>query len=241
MHSNLVHLESFHSEAEAECARNWLECGGVDAFIEGTVSSTILSHISSVLPGVRLFVGSADLAAATRLLHEYRVKDSDAVAWFCSECLETNEPSFDMCWKCGGERTQVGAALPTERTAVSHSSAMEERAHVPATSSPHEIVTNPYHVFVAAPPPQGERQVADDDSHQLSSDEADEIIQRALRAAILGCLLPVIANTYSVFLLILSTDAAVVSDKSKRRRRVAWAINLLLLVGNMLFFQALAR
>lgn len=45
-----------------------------------------------------------DIEKAKKIIEEAIEGDIKATSWFCFECNETNEPAFEICWKCGHER-----------------------------------------------------------------------------------------------------------------------------------------
>ncbi len=64
--------------------------------------------------------------------------------WYCGTCQEMNEPSFDYCWQCEGERDTVEAEIPAP-TATPHESATR------GLLSPHPV-TSEYNTAPYAPP-----------------------------------------------------------------------------------------
>ncbi len=64
-----------------------------------------------------------------------------------------------------------------------------------------------------------------------SAQAAEDIIQRAWRASIMGLIFPVpIFNLYSVFLLLGVDHQTSISHEAKRRLKRAWAINIALIL-----------
>lgn len=49
-------------------------------------------------------VDDADYDAAIGFLHEKFETSKQGNQWQCPQCGETNEPAFEICWKCGVEK-----------------------------------------------------------------------------------------------------------------------------------------
>jgi len=76
--------------------------------IQCKVRNDILSSIAGEAPPTELWpevwvVRERDYLLAERLIHEAVHGDPKATSWFCECCSETNEPAFELCWKCGTE------------------------------------------------------------------------------------------------------------------------------------------
>lgn len=95
---------------EAHFVAGLLEADGIPAEIRGdTLFSTLGTGISvpGVLPTVWIPEG-ADAGKAIALVATYSRAESrvraEEPAWTCPACMESHEPQFSACWKCGAAR-----------------------------------------------------------------------------------------------------------------------------------------
>jgi hypothetical protein len=225
----LVQVGVYFDELGAIQAKNWLETEGVTAGVEGGNVNTALSHVGSALSGVRLLVAEQDYARARELLVRYGEKNSLRTSWYCGECQETNEPSFDLCWSCGKVREEVDAPFPAaEAEPVVASDFTEIRvADIPAKIESN----NPYQ-----PPLISEPAIPSRLDRPLDglTEQMEQTIQRAWRASVIGFFIPIIPvpvlQFYSIWLL-LGIDLEVpISQKAKRQFRWAWSLNIFLIL-----------
>jgi hypothetical protein len=106
MSNSLVTLESFPNTISAEQARIALAAEGIQAFVEGGATDTLLSHVGSALGGVKLTVRESDVQRAAAILSESFAEDKGA-NWHCRDCDEEVDAGFDVCWSCGKNRDEV--------------------------------------------------------------------------------------------------------------------------------------
>lgn len=219
--SEFVRIASYATEFEADTACSLLRENGIHAFVEGGATNTMLSYVGSALGGVRLLTSSGNSQAAIELLAgvEDDSRTSEA-PWFCGECAESNEANFEICWACGQERKAVEGQFPSPVADAEHGSRLDADAKSQAVfTKPSRAQSNPYvSPGVAAAP-------ASQASQSSATNEVDEMVLRAYRAAVLGfILLPVITHAYALYLLL----------------RVASQTGNLSTVGNGLWMRAFA-
>lgn len=106
-----VCVQAFATEQEATLAQVELQMEGINAVLESSSAATTFSYVGSAMGGVRLMVDQDDQTRAQAILKglESRPKSGP---WYCSRCRETMDSSFDCCWSCGGERSEVEGQLP---------------------------------------------------------------------------------------------------------------------------------
>ena len=107
-----IEVVEIYSAADAQEA--WLIHGKlVNAGIEARVVGDHLQNAVGDLPAVsiapRIWVNSDEVPVAQQiienLLKELRQsKEDPGPTWSCSECSETNEPNFELCWSCQADR-----------------------------------------------------------------------------------------------------------------------------------------
>lgn len=224
-HDSLVFVESFSTSIEAELFKNWLRNEGIEAFVDGTGVANALAHVGSALSGARVLVVESELAEAQQLLSQYREVQGNKTSWYCSDCREYNEPSFDMCWKCQGARSEKEGQPPApSKEVVSMESILNPNTAI--NSKPD--FENPYESSVARKTAKNE----EDTEAPLSAEQAENMIERAWRAAWLGPSVPVLLTLYSITLLLGSLDVAEpISPKARRHRLQAWIVNVLYLMA----------
>ena len=112
--SEFQQIASYATETEAGQYRSILAQNGIDAFLDGANSNTMLSHVGTALGGVRLFVRTADAEQATQVLSARSdPNDANQSAWLCGHCQEEVDAGFDLCWSCGKSREEVGREVST--------------------------------------------------------------------------------------------------------------------------------
>jgi hypothetical protein len=77
--------------------------------IQCEVRNDILNSVAGEAPPTDLWpevwvVRERDYLQAERVVEEAIHGNPKAMSWFCSNCSETNEPAFELCWKCSNER-----------------------------------------------------------------------------------------------------------------------------------------
>ncbi len=102
-------LTSYTTAFEAEHLKLLLEAEQIPALVDGVHASNNFGFNSS-MGAVQVRVPEELLARAREILEE--ANSNKHSAWMCAQCREANEPNFDFCWKCGGERSDA----PVEET-----------------------------------------------------------------------------------------------------------------------------
>ena len=221
--AEFVEIASFANAAEAEQVRGILEENGLTAFVSGAEATTALSHLSIGLGGVRLLVRAEHAAPAAELLESFDRPPADAAPWFCGQCREEVDGAFEVCWSCGQPRTEVEQPFPERCVASAPDS--DTPVETTALESPDDYGQadfNPY----ASPQVTAAR----DRTEPLPKlhAEAEAMLERAWRAAIIGLVLfPVLTHLYSAALLIrASMLTADFSPAGRRRFYGAMVVNL---------------
>lgn len=106
---DLVTVATFRSPQEASIAKAALSNEGVDAFIQGAESSSMLSYYGSSVAGANLQVRQSEAARAVSLLADFetdaRLTAETARSWKCPNCGAEVDAGFELCWSCGCEQT----------------------------------------------------------------------------------------------------------------------------------------
>ncbi len=118
--ARFVVVAKFFNEQDAHIAKADLAAGGVESMVDGANTNAMLSHIGSALGGVRLLVSEADKKRAEEILATYEKQKAQGNStqgqstWFCGTCREVLDVSFETCWSCGNERSEVEQAMPSD-------------------------------------------------------------------------------------------------------------------------------
>ncbi len=193
----LVQVDTFFDGLSALQAKDWLNQEGILAFVEGANTNSAF-FVGNALAGVKLLVASSDQDRARSALQRYHSETLDQATWYCGDCQEMNEPSFDVCWSCGQSRQDVEASPPPNTRPPEPQTPSDE---LTVADFPDRMQsTNPYQPPLARTSAnRNPEKVTDPDLTQATED----IIQRAWRASIMGLIFPVpIFNLYSVFILL---------------------------------------
>ena len=82
-----------------------LDARGIHCVQSGGAASGAFGELGAEALQVDLHVAEDRLAEAQRIIEEEQARPRDGVdAWSCPACSETNEPGFDLCWKCQAPR-----------------------------------------------------------------------------------------------------------------------------------------
>lgn len=240
----LIQIDSFFDGLAAYQAQNWLNHEGIPAFVEGANANSAL-YVGSALAGVKLLVAGEDQERARIALRQYHSEIPDRTAWYCGDCEEFNEPSFDLCWSCGKNREEVETPGPTS-SHRRHSEAADDESvetEVSVAGVPQSIESgNPYQPPMVMMPAMPNRKPQLDEQTE-AIEKTEEIIQRAWRASVLGLglVFPIpILHAYSVMLLAGVDRDVPISSKSQRQFKLAWSINLILVLAICLVVSVVA-
>lgn len=231
----LVQVDSFFDSIAAHQAKNWLDQEGIPAFVEGANANSAL-YVGSALAGVKLLVAFEDQERAKCSLGQFHSDSSRLTTWYCGDCKEINEPSFDLCWLCGKNREEVEKPVPGKGDDRMSETAWNDsdEASLRVEDLPQRIDSgNPYQpplVMLPANPIQKPKL----EEQAEAIEKTEETIQRAWRSSVLGLglVFPIpILQAYSV-LLLLSVDRELpISSKSQRQFKMAWSINIILMLA----------
>jgi len=92
-HSDLVVVQAFGTEAEADIAKSALESAGIDAMILADTAGRMRPHLAWSGFGFRVLVREEDVATAREVLEfSYQERDPVAIQWFETQA-EANRAS----------------------------------------------------------------------------------------------------------------------------------------------------
>ncbi len=218
----LVLVSTYFSEAEAEIARGWLAEHDIGSYVEGASAATALSYVGGSIASAKLLVRADAAQAAIEILSQFESTASIDHPWYCGECKEFNEGSFDICWKCNRPHEEVAQSAPAPTLISAHTPSIHQAA---SSSEPpaFDQSNDPYRV----PRAQGTTTASEDD---FPLDQAQEDFCRAWKRALLGVALPVLLNVYSIHLLLKSYYCTQgLTSKNKSTRIMAWVFNAIVI------------
>ncbi|MCC6509260.1 MAG: DUF2007 domain-containing protein [Pirellulaceae bacterium] len=214
---------------EAEHIQQVLQSAGLEVYVDGLHGANNFAF-NATMGSIKVRVRAPDAARAEEILREARNKVG--TAWYCGRCSETNEANFDMCWKCGGERTEVEGQPPasTAPTATSRPTVHPDDLLSPYRTGDSNAGFNPSPYATPGSPPSAPdpAQVPSSARDEQALEELDDVIQRAYRASVFGLVtLPILLHIYSLITLLgaLSIPAPF-SPRNTWRFRIAMGINL---------------
>ncbi len=213
----IVVIDRFANELDAERVRNVLGDNGIMAFVEGANVSTMLSYVGPALGGVRLLVRAGDVQRAKQIVDNLQTEQrSVGTPWYCGVCHESLDASFEVCWKCGGIRADVERPLP-EAIEDDHANSTQT---LRTTGDPLSQRTRDENQSDSALPVD------------VVNVEAEELCLRAWRSALFGLVtLPVVLHIYSLYLLLSAARLnSKLSEQGQRRFNGALAIDLLIAI-----------
>lgn len=84
--------------------RNIVEAAGIAVTVKNEFAVGGIGELSPFEAWSELWVANdTDYERAARVL-ETSVSARDASPWRCANCAEQNDPSFEICWKCGQDQ-----------------------------------------------------------------------------------------------------------------------------------------
>jgi hypothetical protein len=236
-----VELASYSDRFEAETIKIRLAAAGIQSEVFGTDAASAFGMGGAPqTKSVRVEVAGDDIARATKILEQDR---RDAIArgpWVCDECSETNEATFDLCWKCNSP--------PEPVTQRQHDQSLR-RDPGPVTIDEPSLRSklpndNPYRPVLV-----NEAAHATNHSDVKSSSRVDERmdpqlladVTRAFHSAVVGWLvLPPLMSIYSIYRL-LRLPTIIPRNRSLRRKvLVAWFVNFVAIVLWPIFWLQIA-
>ena len=91
---------SHENLAIASSAKSLLELNGIDCFLKNEFHASG-GHVGFEAVPIELWVYDSQLAhKAVNLLEQELNPANDEPDWQCRYCGETNDASFETCWKC---------------------------------------------------------------------------------------------------------------------------------------------
>jgi putative signal transducing protein len=84
-------------------ARNVLIAAGVQCELRNIYLAGAMGELPMMETWPQLYVDDADETYALSILAR-AAKAPAGAAWICDDCLESLEPQFTSCWRCGRER-----------------------------------------------------------------------------------------------------------------------------------------
>jgi hypothetical protein len=113
--SRLVRVERYWQTFEAETARLALNAAGIESIITGQSANSMFGQTGAGLAPLDLMVMKDDLGLATEVL-KTQIQTAQQFDWVCQQCNEKIPKSFDICWRCGAERTYALKEIRPEST-----------------------------------------------------------------------------------------------------------------------------
>ncbi len=85
-------------------AKNILENYNIDTTLKNEFAAGASGVLAPIDTWVELWIISdADEHKAEMILAQ-TLKQHEEYDWYCSQCQEKNDPSFDICWQCQHEK-----------------------------------------------------------------------------------------------------------------------------------------
>ncbi len=106
--STSVTFAMFQEPEKASLAQAYLAEHGIHSELLGDVIGTTLSYIGTATGGIRLQGLSVDAEKAVELLNEIKQGQpaNKLGQWVCSNCGETVDAGFEVCWSCNEMQTE---------------------------------------------------------------------------------------------------------------------------------------
>lgn len=211
--NRLVTLRRCQSAAEASLIAARLETAGLEAFVQGSEVTTMLSYIGTAIQTARVEVAQRDVDRAEAVLRQDALDACIKTAWQCSRCDQHNEPAFEMCWSCSKSRSDSDPASGSDeddRDAARFAPAIADpdepiggHDDTPAVRLSADDKINPFAVTtIDEGSDAASKKIRPITPAVTPDDEKNPALQRAFRSAVIGFfVLPPLLHFYSLYLL----------------------------------------
>ena len=81
-------------------AKNILEAEGIELILKNQFASGAMGEISPFDSWPELWVVHDSDYDRSVFIIENALSDKHSLEWVCNECKESNDASFDFCWRC---------------------------------------------------------------------------------------------------------------------------------------------
>jgi hypothetical protein len=230
----LIVVGSFRSSLAAQLALGRLGDEGIEAFATGDLAAATFAGVGAI--SVQLQVRAADADQAREILAELESpldedweNEAESKTWLCSLCGEACALDEVLCPSCQTPRDAIRPKEPPARVLQSTpTTPLEER------------IESRGDIMKGLPVPL-EQDLAEEGSElgELGSLLADDLARRALRAAIIGCILPMtlVFTLYSSWLSFrLCLMPGDLSPKNSSRLRWTVFLNVAVLMTLVLIY-----
>lgn len=97
-------LYSHESSLIIHNLKNLLEHEGITCYIKNDLISAGTGEVPPIEAWAEIWIeNESDIEKAKSVIEKAVNGDPSKTSWFCEACSETNEPAFEVCWKCGNE------------------------------------------------------------------------------------------------------------------------------------------
>jgi hypothetical protein len=102
MSKQWIQVYSAANNLEAHSLKGMLESACIAVRLTGESLGSAVGELPTNAVEVGLWVEAEYTAQAGRLLQDY--EQAEYRDWICTQCNETNEGQFEICWQCGCEK-----------------------------------------------------------------------------------------------------------------------------------------
>ncbi|MGX9462950.1 putative signal transducing protein [Shewanella sp. A14] len=89
---------------QAHTWKGLLETSGIDVDLKGEALIGGVGGLPIEMQTVELWVTDSQLTAAQTILDALDIKQPQ---WQCVQCHEINEGSFELCWQCSSQKSEM--------------------------------------------------------------------------------------------------------------------------------------
>jgi hypothetical protein len=220
--SRLVVVGKYTNSIEANLAAGKLRAEGIAAMLAGEEVVSAFSGLMSLGSTIALQVKEEDCERAMALLIDIDPEaeklwndpdEDDDDVWVCSLCGGAVKPRLHVCPSCGTARDSLRTNMESRATSVAIESTQGDRIRAADAASDPPPAEAPAEEEVVVP--------------ALGAALIDDTASRALRASLLGLLIPLV-SLYSLWLLFsLMRHSGELSDRAMYQCYWALGVNVL--------------
>jgi thiol:disulfide interchange protein len=206
--TQLVTLSTYPDEGSAAIARSVLAAAGIDAHTTDGATTTTLWHVGTALGGVRLQVPASEVDVARRVLEKSQQTDDTALPqqpWTCPRCDAQVDAGYAVCWSCMAPAPESAFTPASDLSTEPSAEVADEESSLDLTEAEQVALKR----------------------DQNAAETGDALADRALRAALIGVVVPFVLP-YAALLVLRLVGHHDRSSSASRKFYAALAVVFLM-------------
>ena len=89
---------------EAQLLKDFLASHHISSVVQGDYLSGAAGELPALMFPVIWVLDERDVSRGRELIAAFNRRKPEGASWRCTDCGESNEGQFDLCWHCGSGR-----------------------------------------------------------------------------------------------------------------------------------------